>query len=123
MQHLPQHTQFKVSEVTVHGKASELLWGAGPMALMLWLDGMMMMMAKQVLFFFLSSVGDSKLYILQYSGRAELTNLDQTKKAATQKAAAPVAEQQQEQQRAKGWPKADPTILPASIFTQNTFPP
>jgi hypothetical protein len=24
-----------------------LLWGAGPMALMLWLDGMMMMMMKQ----------------------------------------------------------------------------
>jgi hypothetical protein len=29
----------------------------------------------------LSSVGDSKLYILQYSGRAELTNLILTQKA------------------------------------------
>jgi hypothetical protein len=51
---LPQHTQFKVSEVTVHGKASTSL----------------------------SSDGDSKLYILQYSGRAELTHLAHTQKAA-----------------------------------------
>jgi hypothetical protein len=50
MQTLPQHTQSKVSEVTEHGKASTSL----------------------------SSDGDSKLYILQYSGRAELTHLAHT---------------------------------------------
>jgi hypothetical protein len=50
---LPQHTKFKDSGETVQGKANTSL----------------------------SSVGDSKLYILQYSGRAELTNLILTQKA------------------------------------------
>jgi hypothetical protein len=50
---LPRHTQVKDSGETVHGKANTSL----------------------------SSVGDSKLYISQYSGRAELTNLIPTQKA------------------------------------------
>jgi hypothetical protein len=50
---LPQHTQFKDSGETVHGKANTSL----------------------------SSVGDRKLYISQYGGRAELTNLILTQKA------------------------------------------